>query len=173
MEISQLLKENRNRHELTQEQLSKKIFVSKKTISNWETGKTTPDIDSLIRLAQLFEFSLDDLLLRESNLVRNIKIQAELKVTKIYLLILLVTDILFCLIIITQGIFGNLSRPAQMMIMLGTVTNTCGMFYFWSKIWKLQENSLGLGEMHRKRLFFTIIIGIILYALFFYTISLQ
>lgn len=73
MKISQMLKEKRAEYGLTQEQLSEQIFVSKKTISNWETGKTTPDIDSLIRLAKLFDLSLDELLLEGSDVVKDIK----------------------------------------------------------------------------------------------------
>ncbi|MFW7432009.1 helix-turn-helix domain-containing protein [Vagococcus carniphilus] len=72
MEIGKMLKEKRAEHELTQEELSEKIFISKKTISNWETGKTTPDLDSLIRLANLFDLSLDNLLLEGSTMVENI-----------------------------------------------------------------------------------------------------
>lgn len=82
MEIGQKLKEKRAENQLTQEALSEKIFVSKKTISNWETGKTTPDIDSLIRLASLFDLSLDNLLLEGSEVVE--KISNESKYKKIY-----------------------------------------------------------------------------------------
>lgn len=46
MDISSILKKKRRDHKLTQEQLAEKIFVSTKTISNWENNKTTPDIDS-------------------------------------------------------------------------------------------------------------------------------
>lgn len=52
---------------------------NRKTISNWETGKTTPDIDSLIRLANFFYLSLDNLLLEGSEVVENIKNDAELR----------------------------------------------------------------------------------------------
>ncbi|WP_158080221.1 hypothetical protein [Vagococcus martis] len=38
-----------------------------------KTGKTTPDIDSLIRLSALFDLSLDNLLLEGSDIVENIK----------------------------------------------------------------------------------------------------
>lgn len=73
MTISESLKEKRKEYQLTQEQVAEKIFVSRKTISNWETGKTIPDIDSVIRLANLFNLSLDNLLLEGSNVVENIK----------------------------------------------------------------------------------------------------
>lgn len=67
-----MLKEKRKHYQLTQEQLAELIFVSTKTISNWETGKTMPDIDNLIRLAKLFNLSLDNLLLEGSDIVENI-----------------------------------------------------------------------------------------------------
>lgn len=66
-----MLKEKRNEYQLTQEQLAEKIFVSTKTISNWETGKTKPDIESLILLAKLFDLSLDNLLLEGSDMVKS------------------------------------------------------------------------------------------------------
>ncbi|MEG0619221.1 MAG: helix-turn-helix transcriptional regulator [Bacilli bacterium] len=82
MTIGETLKEKRTENKLTQEQLSEKILVSRKTISNWETGKTTPDIDSLIRLANLFDLSLDNLLLEGSEVVENIKNNLEIKTLK-------------------------------------------------------------------------------------------
>ncbi|QQK08353.1 helix-turn-helix transcriptional regulator [Miniphocaeibacter halophilus] len=63
MEIKNILKDRRKKLNLTQEQVAEKIFVSKKSVSNWETGRTTPDIDSLIRIAKLYDLSLDNLLL--------------------------------------------------------------------------------------------------------------
>ena len=71
MIISQMLKEKRKEYQLTQEELAEKIFVSSKTISNWETGKTKPDIESLILLAKLFNLSLDNLLLEGSDMVKD------------------------------------------------------------------------------------------------------
>lgn len=72
MIISRMLKEKRKEYQLTQEQLAEKIFVSNKTIYNWETGKTKPDIESLILLAKLFDLSLDNLLLEGSDMVKSI-----------------------------------------------------------------------------------------------------
>lgn len=73
MKISKVIKEKRTEYKLTQEQVAEKIFVSRKTISNWETGKTIPDIESVIRLANLFNLSLDNLLLEGSDIVNDIK----------------------------------------------------------------------------------------------------
>lgn len=47
---------------LSQEALAEKLFVSRQSISNWETGKNYPDIHSLVLLGNLFEVSLDQLI---------------------------------------------------------------------------------------------------------------
>ncbi|MDN6216768.1 MAG: helix-turn-helix domain-containing protein [Enterococcus sp.] len=78
MEISQRIRSERQAAEWTQEQLADRIFVSKRTISNWETGKTIPDIESVLRLSTIFKLSLDDLLVKDSDVVKEIKRKEEL-----------------------------------------------------------------------------------------------
>ena len=46
---------------LSQEQLAERIGVSRQTISKWEGGLSTPDLDKLIALADCFEVTLDAL----------------------------------------------------------------------------------------------------------------
>lgn len=46
---------------LSQEQLAERIGVSRQTVSKWEGGQSTPDVDKLIALADCFGISLDDL----------------------------------------------------------------------------------------------------------------
>ncbi len=55
------IRELRERNHLTQKQLADKLCVSDKTISKWETGVTTPELDKLIQLSRLFEISIDEL----------------------------------------------------------------------------------------------------------------
>ncbi len=56
--ITNLRKENN----LTQEDLAEILNVSRQTISNWENGKSYPDIATLILISDQFKISLDDLL---------------------------------------------------------------------------------------------------------------
>lgn len=42
MELQKQIKKYRNELKLSQEELAEKIFVSRQTISNWETGKAIP-----------------------------------------------------------------------------------------------------------------------------------
>lgn len=73
MKISQVLKDKRKEYGFNQEELAEKILVSKKTISNWETGKTTPDLESLLRLSDLFNLSLDELIKGDKEIMEKIK----------------------------------------------------------------------------------------------------
>ena len=139
MIIGKMLKEKRTESQLTQEQLSEKIFVSRKTISNWETGKTTPDIDSLIRLANLFDLSLNDLLLEGSEVVENIKKYSEIKRSRIYSAMSYTVTV--SLIIIS--LFGDIhSWIAIIALVLSTILNLIVMIYFTSRADKLRGELL-------------------------------
>lgn len=61
MELAGLLRDQRKRAGLSQEELAERIFVSRQTISNWETDRTYPDVQSLLMLSELFDTSLDEL----------------------------------------------------------------------------------------------------------------
>lgn len=62
MKIRMQIKKYRNAMELSQEDLAKKIYVTRQTISNWENEKSYPDIHSLLLLSSLFNVSLDQLI---------------------------------------------------------------------------------------------------------------
>lgn len=68
MEISALIKKSRNESGLTQEQAAESLGVSRQTISNWENGKSYPDIISVIKMSDLYSVSLDYLLKEETSL---------------------------------------------------------------------------------------------------------
>ena len=47
---------------MTQEELAEKMFVSRQTVSSWETDRNRPDVDTLISLAAVFETDVNDLI---------------------------------------------------------------------------------------------------------------
>ena len=61
MELKDSLKTMRTERAITQEQLAKKLNISLKTVSHWETGYTEPSISQLIAIADLYSVSLDEL----------------------------------------------------------------------------------------------------------------
>ena len=46
---------------MSQDSLAEKLEVSRQSVSKWETGQSTPDLDKIIRLADLFGVSVDEL----------------------------------------------------------------------------------------------------------------
>lgn len=62
MNIGEKIRNAREENKLTQTQASEHLLVSRQTISNWETGKSLPDILSVIRMSELYRISLDELL---------------------------------------------------------------------------------------------------------------
>ncbi|WP_223317295.1 helix-turn-helix domain-containing protein [Leuconostoc mesenteroides] len=68
-----LIKEKRQKMSLTQMDLANKLLVSNKTISNWETGKTLPDIENIILISKYLNLSLDDLFLGNETMVEKLR----------------------------------------------------------------------------------------------------
>lgn len=61
MQIGAQIKQHRGELGLSQDGLAAKVYVSRQTISSWETGKTYPDVQSLLMLSELFGVTVDDL----------------------------------------------------------------------------------------------------------------
>ena len=47
---------------LTQDELAEKISVTRQAVSNWENGKTEPDIDTLTKLAEVTNVTVEELI---------------------------------------------------------------------------------------------------------------
>ncbi|MCI9271142.1 MAG: helix-turn-helix transcriptional regulator [Dorea sp.] len=62
MELGKQIKKYRGELSLSQEALAEKIYVSRQTVSNWENDKNYPDINSLLRLSEVFQVSVDILI---------------------------------------------------------------------------------------------------------------
>jgi len=60
MNIGARIKKYREKQNISQDELALKIFVTRQTISNWETSKSYPDIKSLTMLSNIFHVTLDD-----------------------------------------------------------------------------------------------------------------
>ena len=60
--IGKFIAELRKETGLTQEQLGKKIGVTNKTVSRWETGVYLPPADALLALGELFNVSVNEIL---------------------------------------------------------------------------------------------------------------
>ena len=62
MDTKEILHGLRTKHGLSQEELAERVFVTRQAISRWETGETTPNVETLKLLSQLFNVSINTLL---------------------------------------------------------------------------------------------------------------
>lgn len=79
MELHNRLVDLRKAKNLSQEELAEKLYVSRQTISNWERGKTYPDINSLLLIATFFDVSLDNLIKGDVDIMKHQVDQSQFK----------------------------------------------------------------------------------------------
>ena len=72
MELNEQIKKHRTQMNISQEELAEKIYVTRQSISNWENGKTYPDIHSLLLLSSLFGISLDQLVKGDIEIMKDL-----------------------------------------------------------------------------------------------------
>lgn len=58
----------RNQTGLTQDQFAEKLHVTRQAISNWENNRNLPDLEMLIEISQVFDISLDELILGDKHM---------------------------------------------------------------------------------------------------------
>lgn len=63
MEFHNKLYNLRKQKGLSQEELANRLNVSRQTISKWEVGDSTPEMEKLIAISDLFGISLDELVM--------------------------------------------------------------------------------------------------------------
>ena len=135
MKISQVLKDIRQQHQLTQEALAEKLKVSRSAIARWESGKGIPDIGNLIAISREFELSLDQLIKEDERLEK--KIVEDSKAKKWHYLVILY---LFY-ILVYIGVFAYLHH----IFMASFLVSTLFMLFYElrifikEKIWRQKQ----------------------------------
>ena len=71
MELCTQIKKYRTEAGMSQDEFADKIYVSRQTVSNWETGKNYPDINSLILMSETFGVSVDTLLKGDAEVIKD------------------------------------------------------------------------------------------------------
>lgn len=72
MELSDRIKEERNKLNLSQDALASELHVSRQAISKWETGQSYPDLEKLIQLSDIFGITLDELVKGDKKLEKKL-----------------------------------------------------------------------------------------------------
>lgn len=81
MNIGKKISEYRKNKKWTQAELASKLYVTDKAISSWESSRTTPDLESIIRMSELFICNITDLLYDEESKL-NLETEIKIRLTK-------------------------------------------------------------------------------------------
>lgn len=118
MEIGAQIKMRRQALDMTQEMLANELNVARTTVSNWEIGRNYPDLQLIVSLSNVLSISLDTLLGKESDIVKEITRDTNIRKSqsrKIKILSALL------ILVILAGLFGiykvleyrDISSPEQ------------------------------------------------------------
>ncbi len=72
MNLGNKIQEIRKKNKMSQEEFAEAFNVTRQTISSWENSKSYPDIETLIRLSDKFDISLDILLKEDKIMIKKI-----------------------------------------------------------------------------------------------------
>lgn len=108
MRIADKIKDARIQKGYTQEQVAENLLVSRQTISNWENGKSLPDIISIIKMSELYELSLDEMMKGDKALLKKVErdvgaVKAEKRLIKFAWISIVIAIILMILGEIIEG----------------------------------------------------------------------
>lgn len=76
MNFSEKLLTLRKAKDLTQEQLAEKLDVSRQSVSKWESGQATPDLDKIVEISAIFDVTTDYLL--KSSEIDDLSVKTEM-----------------------------------------------------------------------------------------------
>ena len=63
--VNTSIKDLRKKKNMTQDELAEKLNVTRQAVSNWENGKSQPDIETLTKLAEIFDVSMERIIYGE------------------------------------------------------------------------------------------------------------
>lgn len=103
--IGKYIKKVRKENKLTQEELAKKLYISRQAVSNWEKGKTAPSVDNVSAMSELLDLSIVDVFAGETISDKHtvndvIKSIVKLEMKKWKKILIIISIILFFVIVI-------------------------------------------------------------------------
>lgn len=129
MDIFTKLKAARIKANLTQEMVAEKLQVSRQTISNWENGKTYPDIISVIALSDIYAISLDALLKGDEHMIAHLEKSTNIVKSNTKLITLFIINIVvFALMMLFNSVISN-NKYLMVAVLLFVIVNTTVLFY--------------------------------------------
>lgn len=71
IKIGKKIKDLRQKHNISQEELGAKLYVTRKSVSKWETGYAIPSLECLQNIVQIFDISLEELISDDDSFINS------------------------------------------------------------------------------------------------------
>lgn len=164
MKFSNMLKQERQNRSMTQSNLADRLYVSNKTISNWETEKTLPDLDNLILLSKELNISLDKLLLEDPTMIDNLRLKIGLRESKVFLLFASCTNLLLFIMLLINRVpkYEFFSGP---LLVIASLSNVVVVLALSIRIQET-EKEMHIQYSFKKRLVTTLVAVIVIILMF-------
>lgn len=168
MEISKQLQSKRKELKYTQDDLAEKIHVSRQTISNWENGRTLPDIESLILISDFYEISLDNLIKGDDKMAE--KLSQDTKQGNEWFLISCLLHNSLYLLLMRSGIFKNHPKAELIFFLIMVIFTVFIAYRGWNYLKNEQTNYSTLIKESKSKFvvtensvlyFITILLGVV------------
>lgn len=104
MTLGNNIQKIRKEAHLSQENFAEMFHVSRQTISNWENSKSYPDLETIVKISDSFNISLDILLKEDLIMVKTF--DNEVKSTRKYARALMAIAIVFALVVGSFAIYS-------------------------------------------------------------------
>lgn len=130
MELGKNIKNLRAQHNYSQEDLAELVYVTRQTISKWETDKNYPDLNSLILLSKAFNITIDNLIKGDLEIMKQMIEEKDVRgLRRGYVIagIGLIGGIVT--LFITQMVFYSQSTPWIISITLGLALSIIGAIF--------------------------------------------
>lgn len=166
--VAQNIKRLRKRDNLSQETLAEKLNVTRQAVSNWETGRTQPDIETLLSIAAAFDVEAAEVIYGERPKPEAYPLDRKKRLTTI-LILSVTTVVLILLELFLRPYLKHIAGTYYIAIPMWIYTVFCPpMLYFFAALLFFQVLSLWkdmriLNASARKSLLFAGIAVIICY----------
>lgn len=164
-DIGKNIKQLREVNKLSQEQLAEKLFVTRQTISNYETGRSRPDVEMLQKIAEVLDTDINTVIYGVQPTPEQ---WLERKTLIIAFLITLILGITwFTLSPLAQAYQTRYFTPVPKFLLRVTVLTSLLMMLGWTA---MQSFHVFLGAKRLKGKNIPLIRGILLIALFLWVL---
>ena len=89
MNIGERIKEARLNTKMTQDDLAKELNVSRSTVANWESGRNNPDVESLIKIADILKVPIKSLLKESGSIFSKLTFTVVITILAILLMLVI------------------------------------------------------------------------------------